>query len=331
MTSSVNEILASLHLRRETPIPPFLQIKSQFEYLIVTGQLEPGRKLPSIREVAKSLGVGPATVVRAYRELEIASLTVSNKGVGFFVVGAGSAGTQPHARVRQQARDLLASATADGIGIDQVLQIFLAEVAELRPARDRPQLIVLSKRAGRVDELAMHLRHALADAGAEVIGLALEDVAADLDGYLPRLTKAGCVACLLFDLKQAKSLLSPAGIEVIPLLATLRDDTRERIIHLPAGTKVAVVSAGSAFLDGMITAISSLNPNVTVIGSCEVAATRELRLLARKANCVVHGTLARDRVHEVLPRSTTAIELVYIPDDTSIAALRKLLLTEARR
>jgi DNA-binding transcriptional regulator YhcF (GntR family) len=330
MTSSVNKILASLHLRRETPIPPFLQIKSQFEYLIVTGQLEPGRKLPSIREVAKALRVGPATVVRAYRELEAASLTVSNEGVGFFVVGAGSAGAQPHARVRQQARDLLAGAAADGIGIDQVLQIFLAEVAELRPAKDRPQLIVLCKRDGRVDELAMHLRHALADAGVEVTGLALEDVASDLEGFLPRLTKAGCVACLLFDLKQAKSLLSPAGIEVIPLLAMLRDDTRERIIHLPAGTGVAVVSAGSEFLDGMITAIGTLNPNLTVVGSCEAAATRELRLLVRKASCVVHGTLARDAVYQALPRSTTAIELVYIPDDTSIAALKRLL-TEARR
>lgn len=330
MTSSVNKVLASLHLRRETPIPPFLQIKSQFEYLIVTGQLEPGRKLPSIRQVAKSLGVGPATVVRAYRELESASLTVSNEGVGFFVVGAGRAGTQPHARVRQQARDLLASAAADGISIDQVLQIFLAEVAEQRPARDRPQLTVLCKRDGRVDELAMHLRHALADAGVEVTGLALEDLAADLDGFLPRLTKAGCVACLLFDLKQAKSLLGPAGVEVIPLLAMLRDDTRDRIIHLPAGTRVAVVSAGSEFLDGMITAISSLNPSLTLVGSCESAAARELRQLARKASCVVHGTLARDAVHKALPRSTTAIELVYIPDDTSIAALRNLL-TEARR
>jgi DNA-binding transcriptional regulator YhcF (GntR family) len=80
-------VLKGFHLFRDSPVPAFLQLKSQIEYLIVTGGLPSGSKLPSIRSVARVLGLGPATVVRAYRELEQAGLVSATEGVGYFAIG----------------------------------------------------------------------------------------------------------------------------------------------------------------------------------------------------------------------------------------------------
>jgi DNA-binding transcriptional regulator YhcF (GntR family) len=328
MTQPIDGDMAGLHVRRESPVPVFLQLKSQLEYLIVTGKLAPGHRLPSIRRVAKFLGVGPATVVRAYGELEQAGLAVSNEGVGFFVTGVEPAGNRPHALVRERVTALLEDALRDGLAIDQVLQIFLAQVAELRVSHARPALIVVSKPGVRVEELAMHLRHALADLGVSVNGVSLADVAADLDGWLPRLAKAQCVTTLMFDVQQARALLSPLGIEVTPLLGALRDDTREKIISLPQGVRVGVISGSLDFVDGMITAVTSLNPGVTITGACDSGNEQAIAELLAGADCIVHGTLARQVVEQRIPASIEAIELIYVPDDSSVQRLRRLLRDE---
>ncbi len=320
--------LAGFHLRRESPVPVFLQLKSQLEYLIVTGKLLPGQRLPSIRRLARSLGVGPATVVRAYRELETAELVVSNEGVGFFVTGAEPVHSLPHARVREQVTALLEGALGDGLGIDQVLQIFLAQVAEFRVSHARPELVVVTKPGGSVDELSMHLRHALADLGVAVTGVTLAEIADDPDGWLPRLSKAQCVTSLMFDLHEARSLLTPHGIEVMPLLGALHDNTRQKIISLPAGTRIGVISASVGFVDGMITAATSLNSGIEIVGACDSADDQGITELISRADCIIYGTLARQVVESRLPASIEVIELVYVPDDSSVQRLRRLLRDE---
>jgi hypothetical protein len=187
---------------------------------------------------------------------------------------------------------------------------------------------VVSKPGGRTEELAMHLRHALADLGVEVTAATLDEVAADLRGWLPRLQKAQCVVSLMFDVQQARALLAPRGIEVMPLLGALREDTREKIISLPAGTRVGIVSGSLDFVDGMITAATSLNPGLDITGACDSSDQPAITQLLGESDCIVYGTLARQVIDRQLPSSAEGIELIYIPDDTSIQRLRRLLRDE---
>ena len=318
-------MIEKLHLSADSPIPRYLQLKSQFEYLIVTGELPPGSKLPSIRELSRALSIGSATLVRAYRELEAAGLAVSNGGVGFFVLGNELSRQGTHGEVRDQVRDLLKSAVREGLSLDQVVQIFTAQVADMRVSLTRPELVVLCKRDGRVEELAMRLRHALVDLRVEVVGVPLEDVAEGLEGWLPRLRSARYILSLLFDIKVARSLLQPHGIEIIPVLATPAEDVRDRLIHLPPGIRVGIVASSLEFVDGMITAVTAFNPSVTIVGGADSHDHRGLVRLLQQVDCVVYGTLARSVLADVLPRSVEGIELMYVPDEVSVQRLRSLL------
>ena len=64
------------------PTPPFEQLRRQFALLIETGQLAHGERLPSVRQLARDLGLAPGTVGRAYQELESAGLVRTRRGGG---------------------------------------------------------------------------------------------------------------------------------------------------------------------------------------------------------------------------------------------------------
>jgi DNA-binding transcriptional regulator YhcF (GntR family) len=64
-------------------IPPYEQIRLQIQMAIVAAQLSSGMALPSVRQLARDLGVAPNTIARAYSELERDGwvVTSARKGV----------------------------------------------------------------------------------------------------------------------------------------------------------------------------------------------------------------------------------------------------------
>lgn len=61
------------------------QIVDKFKELIMTDELKCEDKMPSVRELSKSLGVNPNTIQKAYRELERQGYIYTATGVGTFV------------------------------------------------------------------------------------------------------------------------------------------------------------------------------------------------------------------------------------------------------
>lgn len=65
--------------------PVFEQIVKQTEEYVRTGILNPGDKLPSIREMTSLIGVNPNTIQKAYNELDRRGVTISVAGKGCFI------------------------------------------------------------------------------------------------------------------------------------------------------------------------------------------------------------------------------------------------------
>lgn len=65
--------------------PIYLQIIELVKKNIATGDLTPGEKLPSVREMSKALGVNPNTLHRSYGELERLGITYTKRGMGSFI------------------------------------------------------------------------------------------------------------------------------------------------------------------------------------------------------------------------------------------------------
>jgi DNA-binding transcriptional regulator YhcF (GntR family) len=62
--------------------PIYLQIAERIRTQIASGELPPGGKIPTVREIAETAGVNPNTVQRALSELESSALVASERGNG---------------------------------------------------------------------------------------------------------------------------------------------------------------------------------------------------------------------------------------------------------
>lgn len=79
-----------LVLDHSSPVPPYEQVRSQIAAAIDDGSLRPAAQLPTVRRLARDLGLAAGTVARAYRELEMAGLIETRGRQGSFVAGAAS-------------------------------------------------------------------------------------------------------------------------------------------------------------------------------------------------------------------------------------------------
>ena len=104
-------------------VPMYRQIIEQVKFAIARGTLEPGDRLPTVRQLAVDLSINPNTVIRAYRELEIEGVLETHQGSGTFV---GKKRPRIDALERQRMLDqilteLLARASTYGFSLDEVI------------------------------------------------------------------------------------------------------------------------------------------------------------------------------------------------------------------
>jgi DNA-binding transcriptional regulator YhcF (GntR family) len=94
-------------LDRESAVPLGVQLAEKLERAITDGELNPGDRLPSVRQMAALAGVNVNTVRTVYGRLEQQGLLSSEHGRGTFVRGAQAAGGDDLAADREYRRELM--------------------------------------------------------------------------------------------------------------------------------------------------------------------------------------------------------------------------------
>ena len=93
-----------MQIDRQSGVPTYLQIVEQIKNLIAVGKLQPGERLPPIRQLAVDVGVNFNTVAHAYKELDREGIISTRRGLGSFVPD------QPdQLPLAQRRREMLAS------------------------------------------------------------------------------------------------------------------------------------------------------------------------------------------------------------------------------
>ena len=95
-------------------LAPWRQVHDQLVRLITTGALPAGTRLPTIRQLARDLGLASGTIARTYRELELAGLVATGRARGTVV--AETTTIAPTAALHGFARDY--ATAARNLGVD---------------------------------------------------------------------------------------------------------------------------------------------------------------------------------------------------------------------
>jgi GntR family transcriptional regulator len=112
-------------------LPAYLQLVRQVREALRMGWLQPGDRLPTVRDVVASSGVNANTVLKAYRELEMSGLVEARQGAGTFVTATlGSASPEVMAKLRDLVADWVLEARTAGLDdedIDALVRAVLAD------------------------------------------------------------------------------------------------------------------------------------------------------------------------------------------------------------
>lgn len=89
-----------LRLDTAAAIPLFEQLRAQLAVMVAVGRLEPGSRMPTVRDLATQLSLAPGTIARTYRELERDGVLEGRGRRGTFVVDE-----PPHSEPIQERRE----------------------------------------------------------------------------------------------------------------------------------------------------------------------------------------------------------------------------------
>ena len=83
--------MRGLRIDPSDAVPIWKQIEDGVRRLVASSGVAPGSAVPSVRDLAKSLRVNPATVAKAYQRLADAGVLAVRRGEGTFVADAPKA------------------------------------------------------------------------------------------------------------------------------------------------------------------------------------------------------------------------------------------------
>jgi GntR family transcriptional regulator len=96
-------------------LPIYRQLARQLREAVARGRIRPDDRLPSVRDLSRTLVINPNTVARVYTELEREGVLNTRPGLGVFVA-------QPKAELTRKARKER---------LDELLDHFLTEAVHL--------------------------------------------------------------------------------------------------------------------------------------------------------------------------------------------------------
>jgi GntR family transcriptional regulator len=126
------ESLQALH--QDDPAPVYVQIERRIRMGVADGTLQPGDHLPSVRDLARKLGLSPNTVGRAYADLSREGVIKAKAGGGSEIASRDRL-DQPALqrsrieRLRVLSRQTAVRGLALGLEPDEIVEAVKAELA----------------------------------------------------------------------------------------------------------------------------------------------------------------------------------------------------------
>lgn len=117
--------------RLEGNLPIYVQIMNRIRESIASGELGPGDRIASVRELAADFEVNPNTMQRALTELEREKLLESERTQGRYVTSDKSAIDELRKNIANEAADKFrAEMEALGFTEEEMLDFFLSRLRE---------------------------------------------------------------------------------------------------------------------------------------------------------------------------------------------------------
>ncbi|MBZ6075806.1 GntR family transcriptional regulator [Microvirga puerhi] len=310
-------------LDRTLPVPLGIQLRGLIEFGISLGEMLPGQKLPSVRELADRAGIAPMTVANVYQELRKSGLIEAKPGAGTYVSdGRTRDGLRSSAMRKIQRRIDALFNEAEELGLSPAV---ISSLVNARAARGRPpaklmQIVIVGHFLDTTQQYADRIREHLGPDDSIAI-TTLSALQAGEPLPLP------CDLCVTFPHRRSEvENLVPANTPIVNLSFIPAEETRARLAIIDPMAKIGIVSIFPEFMALMKPGVLRFTPHVSEV---EVRLITEPDLIEflKTVDVLVYASGAEPILKD-FPDGREAIEFRYVPDPH---AVRQILLPEIER
>jgi DNA-binding transcriptional regulator YhcF (GntR family) len=314
-----------LSVDRDLPVPLGVQLRGLIEYGIACGELLPGARLPSVRDLADELGVAPMTVSQVYRELKDGGLIEARAGLGTFVTenGGPAISVDPRLAALQRRLDgLIEDARVLGLGPAELATMITARFARRSAAPDSQRRIAM---VGLFADAARGYARAIAEGlhGRAAVVATTVDALDRPDGRA--LCQSADLVVTFANQRRAVAARLPT-IQVTTISFIPSEETRRALAGVDPLAHLGVVSRVPEFLSMMTHGVHRFAPHVRAVRAA-VVGTEALDLVLAWSDVVVIATGA-ERVAGQLRPGQRQIAYRHIPDPGDVDRLAQSLLAE---
>ncbi|MGD2087644.1 MAG: GntR family transcriptional regulator [Candidatus Aminicenantes bacterium] len=108
----------------KSALPVYEQVKRAIKLAILSGRLQDGEKLMSLRELALKLQINPNTIIKIYTQLEVEGYIYSRPGSGYFVqYDKEKIKKERYELFEEETQDYISKVIALGYSIGDILEI----------------------------------------------------------------------------------------------------------------------------------------------------------------------------------------------------------------
>ena len=105
----------------------YQQIADRMRDRILQGEWRPGERIPSIRELAVSIGVNPNTITKSYQSLMEREIIENQRGLGYFVAAGATKKILADVKaefVREELPNIFKTMRLLGMDVDEFVRLY---------------------------------------------------------------------------------------------------------------------------------------------------------------------------------------------------------------
>jgi GntR family transcriptional regulator len=227
-------------INRKSPFGIKDQIKRQIRILVESGDVIPGKALPSIRDMAQILNVNRNTVSAAYREMTAEGLLEIIAGSGTYVKNGNT--PKNIDKLSGIFNDAVKKATSLGLSFEQISDYFLNYLSTYSENLSMCKVLVVDCNLEAIDHISKSLQQQL---GVKTEGVLIQNVQENPEACLPSIEGKDLIVCGFNHVEEFKKAIPISSYRYDIVGVVLNPDIRiiNVLVNLPPGTHVGYTGA----------------------------------------------------------------------------------------
>ena len=227
-----------IKLNRKGPLGIKEQIRRMIRARIDSGQLEPGRALPSAKDLAMLLDVNRNTVAQAYKDLEAEGVLKVIKGSGAYVDRVENKEV-----IRELDRifdEALNKAEDLGVDIERAVDHWLDRILAAGADVSTNKILVVECNHEVIDDLSQRLEQSL---GVKTEGVLIQTLEQAGDRAAAYLEGVDLVVCGFNHVEDFNKVFPVCPLDLVAVMLKPNIRIMNELLKLPAGSRVGYTCA----------------------------------------------------------------------------------------